>query len=155
MVLLPTSVPAVAFTVRLKLGVVSKLRAALLATAMAPVAALITNAPPVLPAPRLYVNVVPASGSVAVTVPTAVPFALFSARLNVAAVTTGASFTLVRLIVIVLLPLRIGVPLSVAVTVRLKLGVVSKFNTALVATVMAPVAELIAKAPPVFPPVML
>ena len=48
-----------------------------------------------------------------------------------------------------------GAPLSVACTVRLKVGVVSKSSAALLATVICPVPALIANAPPVFPAVML
>ena len=48
--------------------------------------------------------VCPTSGSVNVTVPTTVPFALFSGRLKVAAFTTGASFVFVRLTVMVAVP---------------------------------------------------
>src|SRR5215831_18146469 len=156
-VLLPNSCGtplSVALTVRLKLGVVSKSNAVLLATVMAPVAALIVNALPVLPPVMLKVNVVPASGSVAVTVPTAVPFPLFSGTVNVAAFTVGASFTFVRLIVMIAVSLNCGVPLSVTVTLSVKLGVTSKFSAVLLATVITP-AALTANAVCPVPPVTL
>ena len=87
--------------------------------------------------------------------PTAVPFGAFSATgpRDWSAI-TGASFTFVRLIVTVPLSDRFGEPLSVACTVRLKLGVVSKSSAAGVRTVTWPVAESIAKALPVFPAVI-
>src|SRR5690349_10355005 len=66
------------------------------------------------PYPTLFrATVAPASGSVAVTVVTAV---WFSGALAVAAlVIVGASFTFVRLIVITAVSLSVGVPLSVTV----------------------------------------
>ena len=63
-----------------------------------------------------------------------------------------ASSTLFRLIVIV--AVSVSVPSS-ASTVRLKIGVDSKFNAALLATVISPVDALIINAPPVLPPVIL
>ena len=62
---------------------------------------------------------------------------------------TGASFTSVRLIVITAVSLNCGVPLSVTVAVSTKLGVVSKFNSALFATVIWPVVRFTANAVPV------
>ena len=62
---------------------------------------------------------------------------------------TGASFTSVRVIVITAVSFKLGVPLSVTVAVRVKLGVVSKFNRALFATVIWPVVVFTAKAVPV------
>ncbi len=105
------SVPSLAVTVRLKLGEVSKSRAVLLATVMAPVVALMLNAPPVLPAVMLYVMAVPSrSKSVPVklslTLITAVALALFSSIAIVASVMAGAlSFRLLRLTVIAAVPL--------------------------------------------------
>ena len=73
------------------------------------------KAPSVLPSVMLKVRVWPASMSVAVTVPTTVAFALFSAKEKVAGVTTGGSLASVRLIVTVVVPDKlVGVPLSVA-----------------------------------------
>ena len=87
------------------------------------------------------------------TLVTAVAFALFSSRATVASTMEGAlSLRLFRFTVIAAVSLRVP---SLACTVRVKLGVVSKSTAALVATVMAPVAALIAKAPPVLPAVML
>ena len=62
------------------------------------------------------------------------------------------SFRLFRFTVIAAVSVRVP---SLAWMVRVKLGVVSKSRAALLATVMAPVAALIAKAPPVLPAVML
>ncbi len=45
-------------------------------------------------------------------------------------------------------------PASVTVTVRIKTGVVSKSNSELLATVIAPVTESMVKAPLMLPPVM-
>ena len=98
--------------------------------------------------------VCPASGSVNVTVPTAVPFAEFSGTENVAGLTTGGSLRSIRLTMIVPVPESAGVPSSVTCTVREKLGVVSKFSAALLATVIWPVVASIAKAPPVLPAVI-
>ena len=67
---------------------------------------------------------------------------------------TGASLTLVRAIVTVAVSVRTGEPRSVAVTVRLNAGVLSKLSAAGVLTVIWPVLELIWKASPVLPPVM-
>ena len=61
---------------------------------------------------------------------------------------------LARVLPVVAGALRLGVPLSVAVTVRLKLGVVSKSTALEVATVIWPVVGWMAKAPPVLPPVI-
>ena len=91
----------------------------------------------------------------AVTVPTTVPFGLFSARLNVAGDTTGASLRSVRLIVTVASPERTGTPVSVTRTVRLNVGLVSKSTAATLATVICPEVGWIANAPPVLPPMML
>ena len=49
------------------------------------------SAPPVLPPVIAKVTVCPASGSLALTVPTLVPSALFSSRVKVAGVTTGSA----------------------------------------------------------------
>ena len=84
---------SVTCTVSENVGLVSKSTAELLATVIWPVEALIANAPPVLPAVIANVCVCPASGSVNVTVPTFVPLGLFSSIVNVAALTTGGSFT--------------------------------------------------------------
>ena len=70
-------------TVKVKVGVVSKSRAALLATVIWPVLPLMAKAPPVLPAVIWYDRDWPTSGSLAVTVPTTVAPALFSLTLNV------------------------------------------------------------------------
>ena len=94
----------------------------------------------------------PASTSLASTVPTVVPFAVFSGIEKLWAEIVGASFTLVRLIVTVLLAVR--PPASATCTVRLNVGVVSKSSWLESATVITP-AELIAKAPRLLPPVML
>ncbi len=66
-------------------------------------------------------------------------------------VSTGASFTPVRLTVTVALPVRL--PESVTWTVRLNEGVVSKSSLVESATVMTP-ALLMAKAPELLPAVM-
>ena len=79
-------------TVRLKLGFVSKSSTPLVSTVSAPVVGSIANAPPTLPSVMANVWLWPLSGSLYVTVPTAVPFALFSGTLNVAGATAGASF---------------------------------------------------------------
>ena len=135
-------------------GVVVKLSWVESATVICPVAELIAKALPVLPAVIAKVWVCPASGSVKVTVPTLVPFGAFSGTAKVAGLTTGASLTSVRLTVIVAVPDIAGEPLSVTCTVRLNAGVVSKSRAAELATVICPVAALIAKAPPVFPAVI-
>ena len=78
-VLLAVRAPASATcTVRLNVGVVSKSSLLESATVMIP-AALIAKAPRLLPPVMLKVWVSPASTSLASTVPTVVPFALFSA----------------------------------------------------------------------------
>ena len=53
-------------------------------------------------------------------VPTAVPFALFSATVKGPPETVGVSFTSVRLMVTVALPESIGEPLSSACTTSVK-----------------------------------
>ena len=63
--------------------------------------------------------------------------------------TIGASLTFVRFTVTVAVSVR--PPASVTCTVSVKLGVVSKSSAAALATVIAPVVGLIAKAPPVLP----
>ncbi len=84
---------------------------------------------------------------------TAVPLALFSSMATVASAIAGAlSLRLFRLTVIA--AVSDSVP-SDAATVRVKLGLVSKSRAPLLATVMAPVAALIANAPPVLPAVMV
>ena len=86
-------------------AVASRSSTAALATVIWPVAALIAKRPPVLPPVIVqFWNVVAVtSPSVAATVPTAVPLALFSATLKLwPAVTTGVtSLTSVRLTVTV------------------------------------------------------
>jgi hypothetical protein len=145
---------SVTSTLRLKTGVVSKSSAALLATVISPVAAPIAKPPPVLPPVIAKLCVCPASGSFAATVPTLVPLALFSSIENGPPVGAGASLTSFKFTVTVVEPVSGGVPSSVASTVRLKTGVVSKSSAALLATVISPVAAPIAKAPPVLPPVI-
>src|SRR5688572_19649546 len=86
-----------------------------------------------------------ASGSVAVTVCTAVVFSTTDAV--PAEVTVGPSFALVRSIVIV--AVSEAVEGSVTVTVSEKLGVVSKSSAALLATVIWPLPPSIANAVPV------
>ncbi len=84
---------------------------------------------------------------------TAVPLALFSSMATVASAIAGAlSLRLLRLTVIAAVSLSVP---SLAVTVNVNDGVVSKSRAPALPTVMAPVAALIAKAPPVLPPVML
>ena len=56
--------------------------------------------------------------------------------------------------VTVAVSLKAGVPLSVAVTLSAKFGVVSKSSAAVLATLIAPVLASMAKAPPVLPAVM-
>ena len=91
----PVRPPAsVACTVSAKLGVVSKSSAAALATVIAPVVGSIAKAPPVLPAGDREGARVAGVGSLAATVPTTVPFALFSGSAKVWSLTTGASLTL-------------------------------------------------------------
>ena len=92
---------SVTCTVRPKLGVVSKSSAAAFATVISPVVGSIANAPPVLPPVIAKVWIWPVSGSLNVTLPTTVALALFSGRLNVAGLTTGASLGSVRVIVTV------------------------------------------------------
>ena len=65
---------------------------------------------------------------------------------------TGASLTSVRLTVTAAVSVR--PPASVTVTVRLKTGVVSKSSWVESLTVISPVAESIANAPPGSPPVI-
>ncbi len=87
------------------------------------------------------------------TLTTAVPLLLFSSIATVASEMAGAlSLRLFRLTATA--AVSDSVP-SDAVTVRVKLGLVSKSRAPLLATVMAPVAALIANAPPVLPAVML
>ncbi|MBL0135865.1 MAG: hypothetical protein IPP79_18750 [Chitinophagaceae bacterium] len=71
-----------------------------MATVNAPDVAFIANAPFVLPDRIEKARACPASGSLATTVPTAVPMARFSAIVKVWFAITGTSFTLVRLMVI-------------------------------------------------------
>ena len=61
----------------------------------------------------------------AITVSTAVLLAVFSSMVKVWSPTTGASFTLVRLTVMVPVPVKVPVPSSWAWTVTLKEVVVS------------------------------
>ena len=70
---------------------VSKSKAAIFATVIAPVE-LIANEFPVLPPVMAKVWVCPASGSLAATVPTAVPLVEFSANENGPPVGTGGLF---------------------------------------------------------------
>ncbi len=87
------------------------------------------------------------------TLVTAVALALFSSIATVASMMFGAlSFRLLRLTVMAAVSLRLP---SLAVTVSVKLGVVSKSSAALLATVIAPVEASMANAPPVLPAVML
>ena len=147
---------SVAWTVRLKTGVVSKSRAAALATESWPLPGLIAKAPPVLPAVIAKVWVCPASGSATATgMPTRVPSALCSATPKAAGLTTGGSLTSVRVTVMTALPAWGGVPLSVTCTSRLKTGVASKFSAALEATVSWPEAGSSANAPPTLPAMRL
>ena len=77
---------------------------------------------------------------------------LFSAIATMASLMTGAmSLRLFRLIVIWAVSVRVP---SEACTVSTKLGVVSKSSTALLATVIWPVAALIAKPPAPLPAVI-
>src|SRR5436853_7830487 len=69
------------------------------------------------------------------------------------AVSTGASLTLVRLIVITAVSLKAGVPLSVTVTFNVKLGVVSIFSRLLLVTVIWRVVAFTANAAWPVPPV--
>ena len=95
------------WTVREKLGVVSKSSATSFATVISPVLASIVKAPPGLPAVIVYCSVSPASGSDAATVPTTVPIADISGIVpRFWSFTTGASFTLLRPIVMVAVSLR-------------------------------------------------
>jgi hypothetical protein len=87
---------SVTCTVSAKLGVVSKSSAAALATVIAPVFGSIAKAPLALPPVIAYTRASPASGSVATTAPTSVPFALFSGSEKLASARLGASFTFVR-----------------------------------------------------------
>src|SRR4029453_17926238 len=82
------------------------------------------------------------------------PLAEFSAIENGPPVGAGGSLTLVTLMVTVVVPTRLPAPLSVAVTVKVKVGFVSKSTAAELATVISPVEGLIAKAPPVLPSVI-
>ena len=85
--------------------------------------------------------------------PTTVLLAEFSSTAKLWSLTTGASLRSLRLTVTV--AVSVSVPESSTWTMRPKLGVVSKSSAAWLATVISPVAALIAKAPPVFPAVML
>ena len=119
----------------------------------------IANAPAPVPLPptiEYEATESPKSGSEAVTAPpgTAVPWAepeFNDLEIELPA-KTGASFTLVKLIVTVLVAVR--PPASVTCTVRPNVGVVSKSSLLELATVMTP-AALIAKAPRLLPHVML
>ena len=84
---------SVADTVSVKLGVNSKSSSDELATVISPLFSLIAKALFVLPETIAYFNVVPASGSLAFTVPTGVASAAFSATENVASSATGVSLT--------------------------------------------------------------
>jgi hypothetical protein len=97
---------------------------------------------------------VPASGSLAATAPTVVPFAEFSAMLKLCGLMLGASLTFDTFTVTVAEALALGTPLSVTCTVRLNVGVTSKLRADGFATVICPELELIANAPFVFPAVM-
>jgi len=91
---------SVTSTVRLKLGFVSRSSGAACATVICPVLST-SKAPPVFPCviSQVRVCVGKRSSSVAVTFPTPVPTPLFSITQKVAASTTGASLTSVRLMV--------------------------------------------------------
>jgi hypothetical protein len=95
-----------------------------------------------------------ASASVAVNVPTGVPLAEFSGTVITASFATGASLTFDREITTCAVSLSGGAPLSVACTVRLNTGVVSKSSTLPSATVMAPVVGSMAKPPAALPAVI-
>jgi hypothetical protein len=141
-------------TVTTRLNTVPKSISAWLATVIAPDAGSIAKAPFVLPEVIAYDSRSPASSSVASTVPTGVPLALFSSTENAASVASGASLTPVRLTVTTAVSVRLPAPLSVTVICRSKLGVVSKSSAAELATVMAPVLASIANTVCPVPPVM-
>jgi hypothetical protein len=127
------------------------------AVEITPVAGSMLKALPVLPAVIAKVSVALSeagvSGSVATTVVTEVPIGAFSATAATPSLAVGASLTSVIVIVTVVESESGTPPSSVAVTVRVKLGVASKSTAAWLATVIWPAAS-IANAPPVLPPVM-
>ena len=81
------------------------------------------------------------------------PFSGVELTMFVSTTAVGASFTSLRLTVMVALALN--PPPSMTCTVKLKAGLVSKSSAALLATLIAPLLELITNALLVLPAVML
>ena len=129
----------------------SKFNIVELTTLSNPFEALIAKAPDVFPESIENDRSCPASGSVAIIVPTAAPLRLFSANGNAWLLITGTSFTSVNETVTVAWLLKVPAPLSCTFITSAKDGVVSKLRTVVLATLITPLVASIAKAPDVFP----